>query len=164
MIRNGATNILRVVNNPINKTKLIGTAYGAFSKRQNTLNKNRVQLARVCEEHNLIENFYCDWSEYWEKLSHYRFFVSPQGIGGQCTKMYEAILTNTIVVAMDTFINRELKSKFNFPILLVNNWNDINENMLTDAYETEFKNYNWNKIKELLTIPGFARRILGIKK
>jgi hypothetical protein len=160
MTKNNCKKIVNIINNPIKKTKLIGTAFGAFSKRQNSFNKNRVHLRKICDEFNLIENFYCDWKEYWERLSEYQFFVSPEGIGNQCTKMYEAILTNTIVIAMNTFANYELKSKYNFPILLVNSWNDINETMLLHALDGEFKNYDWTSTKQLFTINGFSKQIL----
>lgn len=157
--QNVPDNIVRVVNSPLVKTKLIGTAFGKFCGADPM--GIRTSLSQFCENHKFIENFFCPPDEYYRKLSHFKFFISPEGWGAQCSKLYEAILTNTVAVVMNTVTNQELKSKYNFPLLIVDDWKQLNKDMLVDVYNNEFRDFDWDSVKNLFTIDGFTKRILG---
>ena len=85
---------------------------------------------------------YDDWKPY-------KFILSPRGAGIDCHRTWEAIICNIIPIVKKSNID-ELFS--DLPVLIVNKWEDINEEMLISNYEVIYKKrqnneYNMNKIK-----------------
>lgn len=75
---------------------------------------------------------YDDWKPY-------KFILSPQGAGLDCHRTWEAIICGIIPIVKSSSIDELFQD---LPVIIVNDWNDINENMLNYKY-TEIMN-KWN--------------------
>ena len=68
----------------------------------------------------------------WKKQSEFAFVLCPEGAGVDTHRIWEAILLGCIPILKKNGISN-LFSKL--PIIIVNNWNEININYLKDEYE-----------------------------
>lgn len=72
--------------------------------------------------------------ETYENQSKYAFVVSPHGNGLDCYRTWEAIHLGCIpIVKKDTLSDAGLYD--DLPVLIVDDWADINENLLNNAYK-----------------------------
>ena len=82
--------------------------------------------------------------ETWENQSKYSFVLSPMGNGMDTHRTWEALILGCIVIVKSS----PLDSLYtDLPVLIVNEWSDVNVNLLSDTVE-KFKNrnFNYNKI------------------
>lgn len=79
-----------------------------------------------------------DYLNYLTILSSYKFAICPEGNGLDTHRFWECLYLKVIPICLKNHIT-EYYSK-NFPIVLLDNWNDIDENMLHSFYN----NANWN--------------------
>jgi hypothetical protein len=98
---------------------------------------------------------------YYKEISKFKFVLSPPGAGVDCHRTWEALHLGCIPIVESSTIN-ELYS--DLPILVVNNWNDINEDFLHEKYKEIMKKkengeYNMNKI----TLKYWIKEILNKK-
>ena len=139
----------------VQKDKLIGTAFG---KRWAKLSKrliDRISLLEAIEHNGLIENFYCNVSEYHLEKSRYLYFACPRGVGLQSTKLYESFMCETVPILTDAPYARQLRDYHNLPILIVDNWENITVDYLIEIYEKNYKNYDWKSLKRKFYIDNF---------
>ena len=76
----------------------------------------------------------------WINTTKYTFVLSPYGQGMDCHRTWEALILGSIpILKSKEFVNmfRDL------PVLFVNDWGDINQQLLDDTIE-KFKNMNFN--------------------
>lgn len=147
-LRCGGNDILPYINEPQNKTNLVGTAFGSRWPHLSHRIKNRVFLLNFLKQNNFVNNFFCPPLEFYKKLSSYKFFLSPIGAGVQTPKICESILCETIPVVTKTPLHTEFRDKFGLPILIIDKWEDINVNFLNEIYEKDFSNLNWTDQKQ----------------
>lgn len=83
--------------------------------------------------------------ESYKCVSKYSFVVSPYGHGFDCIRTFEALCLGCIVIMKKSFLDIIYEG---LPILLVDEWTDINETLLTKTLN-EFKNkqFNYDKLK-----------------
>jgi len=81
----------------------------------------------------------------WKLMSEYIFVVSPFGHGFDCIRTFEALSLGCIVIMKKSFLDIIYED---LPILLVDNWEDINEKLL-ENYLLEYPNkkFNYDKLK-----------------
>ena len=84
---------------------------------------------------------YKDWEPY-------QFILSPQGAGLDCHRTWEALICGIIPIVKTSSIDELFKD---LPVLIVKDWNDINEEMLKDNYQKislkkENGGYNMKKL------------------
>jgi hypothetical protein len=145
----------------IQKEKLIGTAFGRqWPKLSNRLS-DRINILEAIAHNKLIENFYCDLSEYHIKKSQYLYFASPQGNGIQSPKIYESMMCETVPVLTDAPYARQLRDLHNLPIYIIDEWENLNENHLIETYENKYKNYDWCSLKKRFHINNFIDEFLN---
>ena len=156
LLRNGGNKILNTINNPKNKTKLIGCAFGSRWPELNRKVRDRKYLHKFTKNTKLVENFFCDPTEYYDNLVKYKFFASPLGNGIQTPKICESILCETIPVVTDHVAHRELRDLYDLPLLIVNEWTDISSEFLNDAWQTKYKNTNWKEQKSKFLVDNFV--------
>lgn len=84
-------------------------------------------------------------SESFKCISKYSFVVSPYGHGFDCIRTFEVLCLGCIVIMKKSFLDIIYEG---LPILLVDEWTDINETLLTKTLN-EFKNkrFNYDKLK-----------------
>lgn len=91
--------------------------------------------------------------EYFNYLSEFKFVLSPRGAGIDCHRTWEALYVNTIPIVRSDSIDELYK---NLPILIINDWNEINEEFLNKKYE-EISQKEFNK--ERLTLDYWLHKI-----
>lgn len=158
-LRNGGNDVvLDIINrNNLPKKNLITTAFGSKWPILNNVIQERKDLINFCKNNSWITKNMWDPLIYYDKLSEYKFFICPLGNGIQAPKIYECLLVETIPVCIKGHAFEDLV-EYEFPILLINNFNELNEAMLNHKYDNEFKNVDWEKVKYNLTIEGFANK------
>ena len=80
----------------------------------------------------------------WINQSNFAFVLSPMGHGMDCHRTWEAIILGCIVIVKKS----QLDSLYDdLPVLIVNEWSDINEKLLTDTIEIfKVRTFNYDKI------------------
>lgn len=81
----------------------------------------------------------------WNKQINYTFVISPHGGGFDCHRMWEALLLGCIVIVKTSNID---KLYHDLPVLIVNEWKDINKDLLNKTVD-DFKNkkFNYEKLE-----------------
>ena len=84
-------------------------------------------------------------SDAFTEMSKYSFVVSPFGHGFDCIRTFEALCIGCIVIMKKSFLDVIYEG---LPVLLVDEWSDINEKLLKDTlilYSN--KQFNYEKLK-----------------
>jgi len=81
----------------------------------------------------------------WKNISKYTFVVSPFGHGFDCIRTFEALCLGCIVIMKKSFLDIIYTD---LPVLLVNEWSDINEELLKNTMINFCnKTFNYDKLK-----------------
>ena len=91
--------------------------------------------------------------ETWKIMSSYKFIISPHGNGLDCHRTWEALILGCIPIVKTSGID-DLYT--DLPVLIVNQWSDVNENLLSNTIEN-FKNKTFNY--EKLTLKYWINRM-----
>jgi hypothetical protein len=83
----------------------------------------------------------------WVNQSHFAFVLSPAGGGIDCHRTWEAVLLGCIPIVKRFNVPHD-KVYNDLPILVVDNWSDITQQLLYNTIR-EFKNrqFNYDKLK-----------------
>ena len=92
------------------------------------------------------------------KQLNYAFVASPFGNGLDCHRTWEALILGCIPIIKSSGLNKLFDD---LPVLMVNEWKDINSELLNKTIE-EFKNKNFNY--EKLTLKYWINKINSYKK
>lgn len=78
-------------------------------------------------------------------LRNHKFVLCPRGMGIDTHRLWETLYMGSIPVVLKTLALEEFSD---LPILFVDSWNDINENMLEKKYnEMGSRDWNMDKLK-----------------
>ena len=107
-----------------------------YRKRMECFN-NFINKSWVTNESNRkIEEFYL-------QVAKSKYTLSPEGTGIDCHRIYESMYFDTIPILKTNGMDDFYKT---LPIIIVNNWDEINENDLNEKYEFYFnKLQKWKK-------------------
>ena len=155
MLRCGGDQILHHINKPKNKTKLIGSAFGSRWPKLTDIIEDRRLLVDFTQSSQFMDNMFCKPEHYFEKLCDYKFFACPLGDGIQTPKICESILCETVPVVTNHIAHRELRDIYDLPLLIVDKWEDLTEQLLNEAYENKYKHINWQKEKAKFLVENF---------
>ena len=76
--------------------------------------------------------------------------------------MYAVVLIIDFVVLFDNRRTAFVDLKqLGIPLLLVDQWTDLNASFLETTYENEFQHVNWEKVKSLFSVSGLMQLILN---
>ena len=91
----------------------------------------------------------------WVNTSKYAFVLSPYGQGMDCHRTWEALILGSIPILK----SKEFVNMFkDLPVLFVEDWSDINQQLLDDIIE-KFKNMPFNYDK--LTLDYWKQRVFS---
>ena len=104
----------------------------------NTNIKERSNCLREITKKGLVLTQTKDFESYLRELSKSLFVISPNGNGVDCHKTWESLYLHTIPI-----VTKSLNMSFykNLPILMLNNWDELDVDLLNQDYY----NYIWNK-------------------
>ncbi len=127
--------------------------YVNFSKGNDRFKQRENSVKIIPKQLMVINSKFTPRTLNWKKMSEYTFILSPFGIGMDCHRTWEALCLGCIpIVCAPNF-----KSLFSdLPVLVVSNWNEINEPLLTNTIN-EFKQQNFNY--EKLTLEYWKNKI-----
>lgn len=77
--------------------------------------------------------------DYLEKLAKSKYVISPPGNGIDCHRIWECIFLGTIPIVQRNICFEQYK---NIPILFVNDWNEINDDLLYKSYDKLYNLFN----------------------
>lgn len=81
----------------------------------------------------------------YNNMINYSFVLSPFGNGIDCIRTFEALCLGCIVIMKKSFLDIIYED---LPILIVNEWEDINEKLLNDTLILySKKQFNYDKLK-----------------
>ncbi len=98
----------------------------------------------------LREKEFCQFSErkpfpqYIKELSQFRFVASPNGLGIDCHRTWEAMLVGTIPIVTRSSI---VELFDDLPVLIIDNWSQVTREFLEQKFEEiTSKSYNLKKL------------------
>ena len=132
--------------------------YFYFSVRTNS--EKRIECKKILEEKGLVFGEFQSHVSYLENLANiYKYAICPEGNGIDCHRIWECLCTNTIPICIRS-VNTEHFASI-YPIILVNNWNDL------DIHNLPILKFS-NEIKYKLSIDYYIYliydKIQNIKK
>lgn len=80
----------------------------------------------------------------YDILSKYKFILSPRGAGEDCHRTWEALYLDMIPIVLSSSINELYED---LPIVVVDGWDDINEEFLNNKFEEISKKKQNNEYK-----------------
>lgn len=137
--------LINIKNNSKHFDERIKKIYVNFTLNNDRFNDRKSALNQIPKD--LLDNNLdpVPRTKNWEKISSYKFVLSPFGYGMDCHRTWEALCLGCIpIVRAPNF-----KNLFSdLPVLIVNNWNEVNEDLLDHGIRM-FKenNFNYNKLK-----------------
>jgi hypothetical protein len=137
----GDTVILnKVIDENNKKTNLI---YSNFSI--NTNFEERINCLRQITDKGIKMSENKNFEDYLRELSKSLFNISPNGNGIDCHKIWESLYLKTIPIVTKS-INIDFYK--NLPILVINNWSELNVGILTEeTYHKIWGNFDPKLIK-----------------
>lgn len=122
--------LLDVANSNNKKTGLI---YSNFDKNTNTSQRDDVNnILNKLNGYN-IETDKLPYKQYLDKLSSYKFVVSPPGNSIDCHRVWESIYVGTVPIVLKSVPMVYFKD---CPIFFINEWKDLYNVDLEDMYNT----------------------------
>ena len=142
------TNLEKVINSSQHFTKRIPKIYANFHLNLTDTRHggNRTKLQSIIPS-NLIfyEPTLLPRTQSWINCSNYSFVVSPFGHGFDCIRTFESLSLGCIVIMKKSFLDIIYED---LPVLLVDNFEDINETLLTETIISfSNKKFNYDKLK-----------------
>lgn len=82
---------------------------------------------QTCQQYTQLSH-----AQYYDELGSSVFVISPLGLETDCVRTWEAFALETIPIVEHTFLDPQYEG---MPILIVHDWEEINENYLKTQYE-----------------------------
>lgn len=142
----GDTKILQyVIDQNYHKTQLI---YANFNIKTNPQNRNYC-IKYISSEY--IENN-VSFEIYLKHTAQSYFTICPLGNGIDSHRIWESLYLKSIPIAENTYNIRQLKTKYNLPIILIDDWSNLPALELNlNVYHNMIKNLDISK----LTVENF---------
>lgn len=151
----GNENILnKIIDTDIGKDNFI---YANFEIEGGVRPIDREPCKNWMDLNNIKMNKRKSFKNYLTDLKSYRYSLCPQGNGYDTHRFWESLYMKTIPIVKRTVMT-EFWSNY-FPIVLIDNWNDINLIKLEQNYEYMNKWDNYH----LLDFKNYTKKFIKIK-
>ena len=133
-----------IINNSKPFYERIPRIYVNFSINNDRFKQRKKSLEIIPKYLIKINNKFTHRTENWKKMIEYSFILSPFGIGMDCHRTWEALCLGCIPIICAP----DFKKMFeDLPVLIINDWNEINEKLLIDTINMiKHKKFNYEKI------------------
>lgn len=119
--------------------------YVNFTATNDRFNQRKDSLNNIKSDLLVLNQDFTPRTNNWKNIINYTFVLSPTGVGLDCHRTWEALCLGCIpIVKIPNF-----KPLFeDLPVLIVNNWSDITEELLQQTI-TNFSNktFNYDKLR-----------------
>jgi hypothetical protein len=138
-----------ILMNIINKSKPLKERklkiYVNFSLTNDRFNDRKESLENINPNLMEINNNFTKRTNNWELITNYAFVLSPFGNGMDCHRTWETLCLGSIPIVKAPNFNKLFEG---LPVLIVNNWSDVNEKLLIKTFnEFQLKEFNYDKLK-----------------
>tara|TARA_Y100000389_G_C17471376_1_gene531555 strand:- start:12854 stop:13747 length:894 start_codon:yes stop_codon:yes gene_type:complete len=114
-----------------NKSDKLPKIFSCFSTNTHP---ERVELNNTIQEINFINHYeQLNITDYFNELSKYKFTLCPRGSGQDSYRIWESLLVGSIPITLKNTFSINLKMS-GVPILLLDNWNELNGFQSNSAY------------------------------
>lgn len=119
--------------------------YVNFSLTNDRFNDRKESLENINPKLMEINNNFTKRTNNWEIITNYAFVLSPFGNGMDCHRTWETLCLGSIPIVKAPNFNKLFEE---LPVLVVNNWSDVNEELLIKTIkEFQLKEFNYDKLK-----------------
>ena len=87
------------------------------------------------------------FAQYLKELSEFRFVASPNGLGVDCHRTWEAMLVGTIPIITRSFLTETILFD-DLPVLIIDDWSQITKEFLDENFKKIMsRSYNLDKLQ-----------------
>lgn len=138
----------KILKNIIHSTQpfyeRIPKIYVNFSISNDRFKQRKLSLEIIPKYLMEINQQFIHRTENWKKMSQYSFVLSPFGVGMDCHRTWEALCLGCIPIICAPYFKKLFEG---LPVLIVNDWNEINEELLTKTISLfKSKEFNFDKL------------------
>lgn len=120
--------LINIINKQNQKTKLV---YCNYKINTNSSEREKALLLLQDKEFITFDFKQHSFEEYLDIVSQYKYVISPPGNSVDCHRVWESIYLNTIPICIKSVPMVYFRD---CPILFINNWTDITEDLLNEKY------------------------------
>ena len=155
---NGVLSDFQITEN-IEKSK---TTLSSFNVVTN--NKERKKVLESLKNNRFIENnSFGNHREYFEELKKYKFNLCPEGNGLDTHRIWESLLASVIPVMIRNTFTENLAS-LNFPIMLLDEWEDFNSFSIEDLNKYYKEETASKSFFDIVSYEYWLNKIISKKK
>ena len=137
------SDLIHIASNAPEFSKRSFIAYCNWSNSINSVDRQEC-LTRIQKELCIFEHERVPRVLSWENQSKHMFVISPEGIGMDCHRTWEALLLGCIPVIKKSNCNDIYED---LPVWIVEDWSDFNANNIIEKIGSlSKKKYNFNKL------------------
>jgi len=117
-------------------------------------------LAKLSEKDIRWQSVRLDRSQVWQQYANSKFVVSPEGVGLDCYRTWEALLLGSVPVV----VNSEFESDVLFhglPVARLQNWMQLNESALETQFGSILTQSPGDVVHEKLTLRFWLAKIVA---
>lgn len=114
--------------------------YINFSENNDRFKQRELALKIIPKELIVLNQKFTPRTITWQNMSNCVFVLSPFGIGMDCHRTWEALCLGCIPIVCAPNFKKLFED---LPVLIVNNWTEINESLLVDTL-VKFQRINFN--------------------
>ena len=104
----------------------------------------KTSLIQIPQDLLIIENEKITRKKTWKNMTKYAFVLSPHGNGLDCHRTWEALVLGCIPIVKKSSLDILYED---LPVLIVDNWSDINKEMLQNTIDNYSKaEFNYDKL------------------
>lgn len=141
----------KIYQTNIEKTKKI---YFNFSKNTNLLKRNECYNCIIIK--NIKWNPNLPYEEYLIELKRHKYAICPEGNGIDTHRFWECLYMNTIPICLKNTLTEYYKNFF--PIILLNNWAELEESNLVysniNHYYLNLQNFSLSNVFDIVIPVG----------
>jgi hypothetical protein len=118
--------------------------YVNFTETNDRFNQRKQSLKIIPDSLMVLNQKFTPRTITWENMTEYTFVLSPFGIGMDCHRTWEALCLGCIPIVCAPNFTTLFQD---IPVLIVNNWNKINEELLVDTINNfQKRKFNYTKL------------------
>jgi hypothetical protein len=133
-----------IINTTIPFYERVPKIYINFSEGNDRFKQRKSALKTIPRNLIALNQTFTPRTINWQNMSGYAFVLSPFGIGMDCHRTWEALCLGCIPIVCAPNFKKLFEE---LPVLIVNHWNEIDEELLKNTLDKFQKiNFNYDKI------------------
>ena len=119
--------------------------YVNFSKSNDRFGDREDSLKNTHSDLLVINDAFTPRTNNWDNISNYAFVLSPFGNGLDCHRTWETLCLGSIPIVKAQGFKKMFED---LPVLIVNNWSDITQELLDNTIQDfKKKTFNYDKLR-----------------